>query len=192
MVESSKIQPAASDKPEASSSNSPEEDAAQRTLNSITEAEKQNASSVLETAALAGAGVAGGVVAKKTVSDKLGETPANPVKVKESPFVTNDKLLVQQISETLAVQKEIRDEMFRHNGEVEKFIAYMVNYYDKQQKRQKKEAKEAREEKNSSFFKNLFGRDKDTSGIEYVDHHVNFGDDAAIVSAAEAVASGAM
>ena len=83
--------------------------------------------------------------------------------------------------------------MFRHNGEVEKFIAYMVNYYDKQQKRQKKEAKEAREEKNSSFFKNLFGRDKDTSsGIEYVDHHVNFGDDAAIVSAAEAVASGAM
>lgn len=193
MVESSKIQPAASDKPEASSSNSPEGDAAQRTLNSMTEAEKQNASSVLETAAVAGAGVAGGVVAKKAVSDKLGETPANPVKVKESPFVTNDKLLVQQISETLAVQKEIRDEMFRHNGEVEKFIAYMVNYYDKQQKRQKKEAKEAREEKNSNFFKNLFGRDKDTSsGIEYVDHHVNFGDDAAIVSAAEAVASGAM
>ena len=193
MVESSKIQPAASDKPEASSSNSPEEDAAQRTLNSITEAEKQNASSVLETAAVAGAGVAGGVAAKKAASGKLGETPANPVKVKESPFVTNDKLLVQQISEALAVQKEIRDEMFRHNGEVEKFIAYMVNYYDKQQKRQKKEAKEAREEKNSSFFKNLFGRDKDTSsGIEYIDHHVNFGDDAAIVSAAEAVASGAM
>lgn len=193
MVESSKIQPAASDKPEASSSKSPEGEAAQRTLNGMTEAEKQNASSVLETAAVAGAGVAGGVAAKKAVSDKLGETPANPVKVKESPFVTNDKLLVQQISETLAVQKEIRDEMFRHNGEVEKFIAYMVNYYDKQQKRQKKEAKEAREEKNSSFFKNLFGRDKDTSsGIEYVDHHVNFGDDAAIVSAAEAVASGAM
>lgn len=193
MVESSKIQPAASDKPEASSSNSPEGDAAQRTLNSMTEAEKQNASSVLETATVAGAGVAGGVAAKKAMSDKIGETPANPVKVKESPFVTNDKLLVQQISETLAVQKEIRDEMFRHNGEVEKFIAYMVNYYDKQQKRQKKEAKEAREEKNSSFFKNLFGRDKDTSsGIEYVDHHVNFGDDAAIVSAAEAVASGAM
>ena len=193
MVESSKIQPAASDKPEASSSaKSPEGDAAQRTLNNMTEAEKQNASSVLETAAVAGAGVAGGVAAKKAMSDKAGETPANPVKVKESPFVTNDKILVQQISETLAVQKEIRDEMFRHNGEVEKFIAYMVNYYDKLQKRQKKEAKEAREEKNSSFFKNLFGREKDTSGIEYVDHHVNFGDDAAIVSAAEAVASGAM
>lgn len=194
MVESSKIQPAASDKqPEASSAKSPEGDAAQRTLNGMTEAEKQNASSVLETAAVAGAGVAGGVAAKKAASGKPGETPANPVKVKESPFVTNDKILVQQISETLAVQKEIRDEMFRHNGEVEKFIAYMVNYYDKQQKRQKKEAKEAREEKNSSFFKNLFGRDKDTSsGIEYVDHHVNFGDDAAIVSAAEAVASGAM
>lgn len=195
MIESSKIQPSASDKqPEASSSSSPEGDAAQRTLNSMTEAEKQNASSVLETAAVAGAGVAGGVAAKKVVSKtgKLGETPDNPVKVKESPFVTNDKILVQQISETLAVQKEIRDEMFRHNGEVEKFIAYMVNYYDKQQKRQKKEAKEAREEKNSSFFKNLFGREKDTSGIEYVDHHVNFGDDAAIVSAAEAVASGAM
>lgn len=195
MVESSKIRPAASDKqPEASSSaKSPEGDAAQRTLNGMTEAEKQNASSVLETAAVAGAGVAGGVAAKKAASGKPGETPANPVKVKESPFVTNDKILVQQISETLAVQKEIRDEMFRHNGEVEKFIAYMVNYYDKQQKRQKKEAKEAREEKNSSFFKNLFGRDKDTSsGIEYVDHHVNFGDDAAIVSAAEAVASGAM
>lgn len=196
MVESSKIQPAASDKPEASSSaKTPEGDAAQRTLNGMTEAEKQNASSVLETAvaAGAGAGAAGGVAAKKAASGKPGETPANPVKVKESPFVTNDKILVQQISETLAVQKEIRDEMFRHNGEVEKFIAYMVNYYDKQQKRQKKEAKEAREEKNSSFFKNLFGRDKDTSsGIEYVDHHVNFGDDAAIVSAAEAVASGAM
>lgn len=196
MVESSKIQPAAGDKPEASSelAKSPEGDAAQRTLNGMTEAEKQNASSVLETAAVAGAGVAGGIAAaKKAASGKPGETPANPVKVKESPFVTNDKILVQQISETLAVQKEIRDEMFRHNGEVEKFIAYMVNYYDKQQKRQKKEAKEAREEKNSSFFKNLFGRDKDTSsGIEYVDHHVNFGDDAAIVSAAEAVASGAM
>lgn len=195
MVESSKIQPAAGDKPEASSeiAKTPEGDVAQRTLNGMTEAEKQNASSVLETAAVAGAGVAGGVAAKKAASGKLGETPANPVKVKESPFVTNDKILVQQISETLAVQKEIRDEMFRHNGEVEKFIAYMVNYYDKQQKRQKKEAKEAREEKNSSFFKNLFGRDKDTSsGIEYVDHHVNFGDDTAIVSAAEAVASGAM
>ena len=195
MMESSKIQPAASDKPEASSDSakSPEGEAAQRTLNGMTEAEKQNASSALETVAVAGAGVAAGAAAKKAAS-KPGETPANPVKVKESPFVTNDKLLVQQISETLAVQKEIRDEMFRHNGEVEKFIAYMVNYYDKQQKRQKKEAKEAREEKNSSFFKNLFGRDKDTasSGIEYVDHHVNFGDDAAIVSVAEAVASGAM
>ena len=197
MVESSKIQPAAGDKPEASadSAKSPEGEAAQRTLNGMTEAEKQNASSVLETATAAGGIAAGSVaaVAKKAAVGKPGETPANPVKVKESPFVTNDKILVQQISETLAVQKEIRDEMFRHNGEVEKFIAYMVNYYDKQQKRQKKEAKEAREEKNSSFFKNLFGRDKDTSsGIEYVDHHVNFGDDAAIVSAAEAVASGAM
>lgn len=194
MVESSKIQPAAGDKPEASadSAKSPEGEAAQRTLNGMTEAEKQNASFALETAAVAGAGVAAGAAAKKAAS-KPGETPANPVKVKESPFVTNDKLLVQQISETLAVQKEIRDEMFRHNGEVEKFIAYMVNYYDKLQKRQKKEAKEAREEKNSGFFKNLFGRDKDnSSGIEYVDHHVNFGDDAAIVSAAEAVASGAM
>ncbi len=197
MVESSKIQPAASDKPEASSDSpkSPEGEAAQRTLNGMTEAEKQNASSALETAAVAGGVAAGSVtaVAKKAAAGKPGDTPANPVKVKESPFVTNDKLLVQQISETLAIQKEIRDEIFRHNGEVEKFIAYMVNYYDKLQKRQKKEAKEAREEKNSSFFKNLFGRDKkDSSGIEYVDHHVNFGDDAAIVSAAEAVASGAM
>ena len=127
MVESSKIQPAANDKRPEASSKSPEGEAAQRTLNGMTEAEKQNASSVLETAAVAGAGVAGGVAAKKAASGKPGETPANPVKVKESPFVTNDKILVQQISETLAVQKEIRDEMFRHNGEVEKFIAYMVN-----------------------------------------------------------------
>ncbi len=76
--------------------------------------------------------------------------------VKESPFVTNDKLLIQQLEATLAVQKEIRDEMFRHNSSVEQFITYMVDYLEKGKKAKKKEEQEKKKNDDKGWFANLF------------------------------------
>ena len=93
-------------------------------------------------------------------------------RIKESPFVTNDKLLMQQLKETLNVQKEIRDEMFRHNETVENFINYMLNYYRKVQDKQKKvdQDKMLKEygEKKAGWFASLFS-DKSDSNADDVE-----------------------
>ena len=94
-------------------------------------------------------------------------------RIKESPFVTNDKLLMQQLKETLNVQKEIRDEMFRHNETVENFINYMLNYYRKVQDKQKKadQDKMLKEygEKKAGWFASLFSdkSDSNTDDVEF-------------------------
>ena len=93
-------------------------------------------------------------------------------RIKESPFVTNDKLLMQQLKETLNVQKEIRDEMFRHNETVENFINYMLNYYRKVQDKQKKVDQDnmlkAYGEKKAGWFASLFS-DKSDSNADDVE-----------------------
>ena len=94
-------------------------------------------------------------------------------RIKESPFVTNDKLLMQQLKETLNVQKEIRDEMFRHNETVENFINYMLNYYRKVQDKQKKVDQDnmlkAYGEKKAGWFASLFSdkSDSNTDDVEF-------------------------
>ena len=97
-------------------------------------------------------------------------------RIKESPFVTNDKLLMQQLKETLNVQKEIRDEMFRHNETVENFINYMLNYYRKVQDKQKKadQDKMLKEygEKKAGWFASLFS-DKSDSNADDVEFRNN-------------------
>ena len=105
---------------------------------------------------------------------KVGQKIAS--RIKESPFVTNDKLLMQQLKETLNVQKEIRDEMFRHNETVENFINYMLNYYRKVQDKQKKAdqdkmLKEYGEQK-AGWFASLFS-DKSDSNADDVEFRNN-------------------
>ena len=96
---------------------------------------------------------------------KVGQNIA--ARIKESPFVTNDKLLMQQLKETLDVQKEIRDEMFRHNETVENFIKYMLEYYEKIQKKQKKADQEKMikdfSEKKAGWFASLFNNKNDSN-----------------------------
>lgn len=105
---------------------------------------------------------------------KVGQKIAS--RIKESPFVTNDKLLMQQLKETLNVQKEIRDEMFRHNETVENFINYMLNYYRKVQDKQKKadQDKMLKEygEKKAGWFASLFS-DKSDSNADDVEFRNN-------------------
>ena len=111
---------------------------------------------------------------------KVGQNIAT--RIKESPFVTNDKLLMQQLKETLDVQKEIRDEMFRHNETVENFINYMIEYYEKIQKKQKKadQDKMMKEfnEKKTGWFANLFNNKDDSNADD-----VEFRDDMDTIAA---------
>ena len=80
---------------------------------------------------------------------------------------------MQQLKETLNVQKEIRDEMFRHNETVENFINYMLNYYRKVQDKQKKvdQDKMLKEygEKKAGWFASLFSdkSDSNTDDVEF-------------------------
>lgn len=102
--------------------------------------------------------------------------------IKESPFVTNDKLLMQQLKETLDVQKEIRDEMFRHNETVENFINYMIEYYEKIQKKQKKADQDKMlkdfNEKKAGWFASLFNNKDDSNADD-----VEFRDDMDTIAA---------
>ena len=105
---------------------------------------------------------------------KVGQKTVS--RIKESPFVTNDKILMQQLKETLNVQKEIRDEMFRHNETVENFINYMLEYYRKVQDKQKKadQDKMLKEfgEKKAGWFASLFS-DKNDSNADDVEFRNN-------------------
>ena len=111
---------------------------------------------------------------------KVGQNIAT--RIKESPFVTNDKLLMQQLKETLDVQKEIRDEMFRHNETVENFINYMIEYYEKIQKKQKKADQDKMlkdfNEKKAGWFASLFNNKDDSNADD-----VEFRDDMDTIAA---------
>ena len=95
----------------------------------------------------------------------VGTTIKNPAKVKENPLVTNDRLMNIVLSQALDIQKQIKEEMVRHNGVAEDFFKYMLDYFETKKKDDKKAKQQQLLSSGGSaiggFFRGLFGGNKD-------------------------------
>jgi hypothetical protein len=58
--------------------------------------------------------------------NKEGSTISTALRLKESPVVTNDKILIEQINEAINIQKMIQEEQVRHNTVSEDFYNTML------------------------------------------------------------------
>lgn len=76
-------------------------------------------------AAVGGAATAVGGVASAQTAMK-GETTSNPVGLKESPYITNDKVMTEYVSSIVATMDAIKNEMTRHDSVAEQFFAFMM------------------------------------------------------------------
>lgn len=109
-------------------------------------------------------------VTKKNSTGKIvggaivGATAKNPAKVKENPLVTNDRLMNIVLSQALNIQKQIKEEMVRHNGVAEDFFKYMLDYFETKKKDEKKAKQQQLLSSGGSaiggFFRGLFGGNK--------------------------------
>jgi hypothetical protein len=63
---------------------------------------------------------------KKYERDELGTTSANPVRLNESPLLTNDRDTLVILNEALDLQHKIYEEQTRHNKVTEKFFEVMI------------------------------------------------------------------
>jgi hypothetical protein len=100
-------------------------------------------------------------------STTAGATVKTAVKVKESPYLTNDKEFTKTITNLLQVQKELKDEMVRHHEAAEDFYETVKSILNgmvgREVKRDDHNKKKEKEQKDGNFFSNLFGGNKDGS-----------------------------
>lgn len=97
--------------------------------------------------------------------NKMAGEYNNPVNLKESPLVTNDKQSLKLINEAIEIQKAIYAEQTRHNGIAEKFYNYIMTILGssplatqlKESTMKKEDIKEFSDELMNGAFKNAVG-----------------------------------